>query len=82
MRKRTIGSGEGVKIVDEFRRQSALRVCDYYRRGIYTANEACRRVLLSCAEPAFVAEYVTLLPAELQATLLALLPTLPASDDD
>jgi hypothetical protein len=67
--------------LDDHWRQSALRICDQHRRGILTANQACSRILFFCVEPASVAEYIGLLPADLRAALLELLLTLPTSDD-
>jgi hypothetical protein len=68
--------------LDDHRRQLVLRVCDYYRRGIFTAEEACIQIVLSCLEPPHVAEQLELLPEDLQATLVNVLPTLPVSDDE
>jgi hypothetical protein len=55
-------------------------MCEYYRRGILTADEACKRILFFCVEPPLASEYVGLLPDELRGALAHLLPTLPASD--
>jgi hypothetical protein len=67
--------------VDDYRRRAALRICDHYRRGIFTAEEACLSILTHCVEPAFVEAYLRLLPDDLRAILTALLPKLPTNDE-
>lgn len=67
--------------MNEDRRRSALQICDQFRRGILTAEEACARVILVCNEPQHAAEYVALLPDELRATLPGWLKSQPSSDD-
>lgn len=78
-RRRSAYAYEGS--LDDSRRRDALRICDYYRRGILTADEACRVILFSCVEPPLAAEYVGLLSDDLRAALAQFLPTLPASDE-
>lgn len=68
--------------MDDYRRRAALRMCDYYHRGILTADEACRQILFFCVEPTLAAEYVGLLPDNLRAALAEFLPTLPRSDEE
>jgi hypothetical protein len=67
--------------MDDSRRNAALRMVDYYRRGIFTADEACARFLFFRVEPALAAEYVGLLTVDLQGALEAFLLTLPDSDE-
>ncbi|WP_439631189.1 hypothetical protein [Gemmata sp.] len=67
--------------MDEHRRRDALRSCEYHRRGILTAEEACANILFFCVEPALASEYVGLLPDNLRAALVAFLPTLPTTDE-
>ncbi|HEX4613337.1 MAG TPA: hypothetical protein VH092_34450 [Urbifossiella sp.] len=67
--------------MNDNRRRAALRMCDFYRRGIFSADEACGRILFFCVEPALAAEYVALLPDDLRAALAEFLRTLPVSDE-
>lgn len=56
-------------------------MCDYYSRGIFTADEACGGILRFCVEPPLAVEYLGLLPDDLRAALAKFLPTLPVSDE-
>ena len=67
--------------MDDYRRRSALRICEQHRRGLITADDACCNILFFRVEPALAADYVGLLPVDLRAALSELLPTLPVSDD-
>ncbi|MDB5312591.1 MAG: hypothetical protein JWO38_6793 [Gemmataceae bacterium] len=68
--------------MEDSRRFAALRVCDYDRRGIFTADEACKHLLFFCTEPPFVGECVQLLPTDLGLAVADFLPMLPSSDEE
>jgi hypothetical protein len=66
--------------VDDDRRRNALRVCDYFDRGIYSADDACRQILFFSVEPLHAADYVGLLPDGLRVAFPDLLSLLPYSE--
>jgi hypothetical protein len=68
--------------MDDYRRRAALRMCDYWRRGIFGAEEAIRKILFFCVEPSLVAEYMGLLPDDLRSAMIEYLPSLPATDQE
>jgi hypothetical protein len=68
--------------LDDDRRRAVLRVCIAYRRGMFSANDACSLILFSFFETSLAADYVALLPDELRAALVTFLSALPTSEEE